>query len=76
MENVFNFLILGDDSVGYFIEPTIVEAKDHQFKTMKEEIFGPVLTVFVYPHSKYEEYVPILLLISSWILLQILPSML
>mgnify|MGYP000854754860 CR=1 FL=1 len=37
-----------DDSVGYFIEPTIVETTNPRFKLMEEEIFGPVLTVYVY----------------------------
>ncbi len=37
-----------DDSKGYFIEPTVIEAKDPMFETMVEEIFGPVLTVHVY----------------------------
>ena len=37
-----------DDSKGYFIEPTVIEAKDPLFETMVEEIFGPVLTVHVY----------------------------
>lgn len=44
-----------DDSTGYFIQPTIIEAKTPKFKTMEEEIFGPVLTVYVYPDDKYEE---------------------
>lgn len=44
-----------DDSKGYFIEPTIVVAKDPKFKTMEEEIFGPVLTIYVYPTAKYKE---------------------
>jgi len=38
-----------DDSVGYFIEPTLVQAQDPKGKLMEEEIFGPVLTVYVYP---------------------------
>ena len=38
-----------DDSKGYFIEPTVIQAKDPDFKIMEEEIFGPVLTVYVYP---------------------------
>jgi 1-pyrroline-5-carboxylate dehydrogenase len=38
-----------DDKVGYFIEPTVVLTTDPQFKLLREEIFGPVLTVFVYP---------------------------
>jgi 1-pyrroline-5-carboxylate dehydrogenase len=44
-----------DDSKGFFIEPTIVQAKNPRFKLMEEEIFGPVLTVYVYPDDKYEE---------------------
>jgi len=44
-----------DKSKGYFIEPTVVLAKDPKFKTMCEEIFGPVLTVYVYEDSKFEE---------------------
>jgi 1-pyrroline-5-carboxylate dehydrogenase len=37
-----------DDSKGWFIEPTVVVAKDPRFKLMREEIFGPVLTLYVY----------------------------
>jgi 1-pyrroline-5-carboxylate dehydrogenase len=37
-----------DDSVGYFVEPTVIEAADPGYETMVEEIFGPVLTVYVY----------------------------
>ena len=44
-----------DDSEGYFIDPTLVRAHDPKFKTMKEEIFGPVLTVYVYEDDKFEE---------------------
>uniref|UniRef100_A0A673UYX4 Aldehyde dehydrogenase 4 family member A1 n=1 Tax=Suricata suricatta TaxID=37032 RepID=A0A673UYX4_SURSU len=44
-----------DDSVGYFVEPCIVQSKDPQEPIMKEEIFGPVLTVYVYPDDKYKE---------------------
>lgn len=44
-----------DDSEGYFIEPTLVQAHDPKFKTMEEEIFGPVLTVYVYEDDKFEE---------------------
>ena len=44
-----------DDSKGYFIEPTIILTSDSQFKTMQEEIFGPVLTIHVYPDEKYTE---------------------
>jgi 1-pyrroline-5-carboxylate dehydrogenase len=42
-------------SVGYFIQPTIIEATDPKFVTMCEEIFGPVLTIYVYEANKFEE---------------------
>lgn len=44
-----------DGSRGYFIYPTLIEAKKPDYKTMKEEIFGPVLTVYVYEDEKLEE---------------------
>ncbi|MEQ8581646.1 MAG: L-glutamate gamma-semialdehyde dehydrogenase [Marinoscillum sp.] len=44
-----------DDSVGYFIEPTVLLAKDPKYTTMCEEIFGPVLTIYVYDPEQYEE---------------------
>ena len=46
-----------DKSEGYFIRPTIIEAKDPHFKTMTEEIFGPVLTVYIYPDDRVDETV-------------------
>ncbi|CAM5166517.1 unnamed protein product [Eretmochelys imbricata] len=44
-----------DDTVGYFVEPCIVESKDPKDPIMEEEIFGPVLTVYVYPEKQYKE---------------------
>ena len=44
-----------DDSVGYFINPTIVVTTNPRFKLMEEEIFGPVLTVYVYEDENLEE---------------------
>ncbi len=44
-----------DDSAGYFIEPTLIETSNPVFKTMREEIFGPVMTVFVYEDGKFDE---------------------
>ncbi|TSA55293.1 MAG: L-glutamate gamma-semialdehyde dehydrogenase [Planctomycetaceae bacterium] len=44
-----------DDSVGYFIEPTVVVSKDPKSKLMAEEIFGPVLTIYVYPEGEYDQ---------------------
>ncbi|MCH8907402.1 MAG: L-glutamate gamma-semialdehyde dehydrogenase [Candidatus Heimdallarchaeota archaeon] len=44
-----------DDSVGYFIEPTIIVTTDPHYKTMEEEIFGPVLSIFPYENDKFDE---------------------
>ncbi len=44
-----------DDSKGWFIEPTVFEAKDPMYRTMCEEIFGPVLTIHVYDADKFED---------------------
>ena len=44
-----------DKSVGYFIEPTIIVTTNPKFKTMVEEIFGPVITIYVYDEDKWEE---------------------
>ncbi|KAI7794911.1 delta-1-pyrroline-5-carboxylate dehydrogenase, mitochondrial [Triplophysa rosa] len=44
-----------DDSKGYFVEPTIIETTNPQEKIMNEEIFGPVLTVYVYPENDYKK---------------------
>ena len=45
----------GDKSKGYFIEPTIILTQNPHFITMEEEIFGPVMTIFVYDDDKFEE---------------------
>ncbi|MDH4025842.1 MAG: L-glutamate gamma-semialdehyde dehydrogenase [Desulfuromonadales bacterium] len=44
-----------DDSQGYFIEPTVILTSNPHFRTMEEEIFGPVMTIYVYEDDKYEE---------------------
>jgi 1-pyrroline-5-carboxylate dehydrogenase len=44
-----------DSSKGYFIEPTIIEASTPHFVTMEEEVFGPVLTVYVYNDELFED---------------------
>jgi 1-pyrroline-5-carboxylate dehydrogenase len=44
-----------DDSEGFFVEPTVIETEDPDFRTMREELFGPVVTTFVYPEAKYGE---------------------
>ncbi len=45
----------GDDKVGWFVRPTVIETTDPDFKLMKEELFGPILTVFPYADGKFEE---------------------
>ena len=45
----------GDKSKGWFIEPTVILAKKPDYKSMVEEIFGPIITVYVYEDAKYEE---------------------
>lgn len=44
-----------DKSVGYFIEPTVIVTTDPNYRSIQEEIFGPVLTIFVYPEDQYKE---------------------
>jgi 1-pyrroline-5-carboxylate dehydrogenase len=44
-----------DDSDGWFVQPTVIETSDPGFRTMKEELFGPVVTAFVYDDSRYDE---------------------
>jgi 1-pyrroline-5-carboxylate dehydrogenase len=45
----------GDDSVGWFIRPTVIETTDPDFKLLREELFGPILTVYPYADAKFEE---------------------
>ncbi len=45
----------GDKSKGYFIDPTVIVAKDPHFITMEEEIFGPVMTIYIYEDSAFKE---------------------
>jgi 1-pyrroline-5-carboxylate dehydrogenase len=44
-----------DDSHGYFVEPTVIETRDPGFRTMRDELFGPVVTTYVYDESKWDE---------------------
>ena len=56
--NPMNEIIAGgkyDKSEGYFIEPTVILTKDSQSRTMCEEIFGPVITIYVYQSERFEE---------------------
>ena len=45
----------GDKTKGYFIEPTIIVCKDPLYETMRDELFAPVMSIYVYEDSKYEE---------------------
>ncbi len=49
-----------DKSKGYFIQPTVIETTDPKYVTMCEEIFGPVLTIYVYDEHKFEETLSVL----------------
>jgi 1-pyrroline-5-carboxylate dehydrogenase len=45
----------GDDEVGWFVRPTVIETTDPDFKLLREELFGPILTVYPYADGKFEE---------------------
>jgi 1-pyrroline-5-carboxylate dehydrogenase len=57
-----------DKSVGYFIAPTILQAIDPWSTTMTEELFGPVLTVYIYPDNTFEEVLHLVDTSSSYAL--------
>jgi 1-pyrroline-5-carboxylate dehydrogenase len=44
-----------DDTEGYFVEPTVIETDDPNFRLLRDELFGPVVTTYVYPDGKWEE---------------------
>jgi 1-pyrroline-5-carboxylate dehydrogenase len=44
-----------DDSEGYFVEPTVIRTEDPDFRLLRDELFGPVVTTFVYPDGNWEE---------------------
>ena len=54
-----------DDSLGYFVEPTVVVTENPQFKTMVEEIFGPVLTIHVYDDTEPNAFENVLDLVDG-----------
>jgi 1-pyrroline-5-carboxylate dehydrogenase len=68
-ENIVNYIeyakrapdatiVLGgdyDDHIGYFIQPTVILTSNPHFKSLEEEIFGPVLTIYTYEDQRYEE---------------------
>jgi len=43
-----------DDSEGFFVEPTVIETRDPNFRLLRDELFGPVVTAYVYPENDYE----------------------
>jgi 1-pyrroline-5-carboxylate dehydrogenase len=44
-----------DDSEGYFVRPTVIETRDPGFRLLRDELFGPVVTAYVYPEKQYEQ---------------------
>jgi 1-pyrroline-5-carboxylate dehydrogenase len=52
-----NVLVGGgtDDSEGYFVEPTVIETDDPNFRLLRDELFGPLVTAYVYPENDYEQ---------------------
>jgi 1-pyrroline-5-carboxylate dehydrogenase len=44
-----------EDEEGFFVEPTVIETEDPNFRTMREELFGPVVTAYVYPENKWND---------------------
>ena len=44
-----------DDSEGFFVEPTIIETTDPAMPLMRDELFGPIVTTYVYPEGRYDE---------------------
>jgi len=44
-----------EDEEGYFVEPTVIETEDPDFRTMREELFGPVVTAYVYPEKQWDD---------------------
>ncbi len=57
-----------DDSKGYFIQPTVILTSNPKFKTMEEEIFGPVLTIYVYADEELDKTLDLLDSTSSYAL--------
>jgi 1-pyrroline-5-carboxylate dehydrogenase len=43
------------DDEGYFVEPTVIETRDPNFRLLRDELFGPVVTTYVYPESKWQD---------------------
>jgi 1-pyrroline-5-carboxylate dehydrogenase len=57
-----------DKKHGYFVAPTVIEAKDPMYTTMQEEIFGPVLTVYIYDDKKFDQMLEIVDTTSNYAL--------
>ena len=44
-----------DSDTGFFVQPTVIETRDPDFRLLRDELFGPIVTTYVYPESQYEE---------------------
>jgi len=49
-----------DDSVGYFVEPTVVVTDDPGFRLLRDELFGPIVTAYVYPDARFDETIELI----------------
>lgn len=52
---IFHLKVVASNKVGYYIEPTVLLTTDPKAPTMVEELFGPVVTIYVYPENKVDE---------------------
>lgn len=57
-----------DKSIGYYIEPTLILTEDPLYETMQDELFGPVLTIYIYEDDKFEETLDLIDRTSSYAL--------
>jgi 1-pyrroline-5-carboxylate dehydrogenase len=44
-----------DSDTGFFVQPTVIETRDPDFRLLRDELFGPIVTTYVYPENNYEE---------------------
>jgi 1-pyrroline-5-carboxylate dehydrogenase len=44
-----------DDTEGFFVEPTVIETRDPKFRLLRDELFGPIVTTYVYPENQWEQ---------------------
>ena len=57
-----------DDSEGFFVEPTVIETEDPNFRLLRDELFGPVVTAYVYDEAKWRDTLDLVDTTSSYAL--------